>query len=96
MRVSPAIRVKGRIARQASGPQILTTAFRDNRNRENHKSGPAACLHVRYVDVDKSMSVRDLSRFLDFEDTKFQDSNSKTWSGLSSNDGSVLVSSDQL
>jgi len=46
MRVSPAIRVKGRIAREVSGfrkPWRPLVAG-------NRKSGPAACLHVRYVE----------------------------------------------
>jgi hypothetical protein len=43
--ILPAIRVKGRIAREVSGVRkSLTTAVCGRRN-----SGPAACLHVRYV-----------------------------------------------
>src|ERR1700712_2498267 len=67
MRVSPAIRVKGVSLREVSG-----SANPNDRLAKNRESGPAACLHVRYVDF-----IRDLKAL----------STSRTWSGLSSNDG---------
>src|SRR6202022_2856444 len=45
----------------------------------NRESGPAACLHVRYVD---DFVVRNLNEANNLGISMF-----KTWSGLSSNDG---------
>ena len=52
----------------------------DDRPTKNRESGPAACLHVRYVGF-----VRNLN-----EATGLGISLFKTWSGLSSNDGGGL------
>ena len=73
MRVSPAIWVKGRIAREV--PEVRN----DRLAKETAGSGPAACLHVRYVD---DFVVRNLNEANDLGISMF-----KTWSGLSSNDG---------
>lgn len=46
MRIEPAIRVKGRIGRE-----VLGVRKPNDRLAKNRESGPAACLHVRYVDL---------------------------------------------
>jgi hypothetical protein len=53
----------------------------NDRLARNCKSGPAACLHVRYVDFCPNFEVIDLDK-IEFETPTF-----KAWSGLSSNDG---------
>src|ERR1700730_5087995 len=66
MRVSPAIRVKGRIGREV--PEVRNLSRPPCKTVQ---SGPAACLHDRYVDFSGALNL----------------STSRTWSGLSSNDG---------
>src|SRR5437868_4832238 len=49
--------VKGRIAREVSG-----SANPDDRLAKNSERGPAACLHVRYVDCIRGQSFRSQDR----------------------------------